>query len=113
MRNIIAKIPNLSIFIDEVHHASDGDIKLRQVVNKWMETESFNSVLGFSGTPYLASAESVKISSELSLENKNFIQTVLSGCDVEFALFNSERMGIARTFKAINLHDLSATWIEL
>ena len=76
LRNIIAKIPNLSIFIDEVHHASDGDIKLRQVVNKWMETESFNSVLGFSGTPYLASAESVKISSELSLENKNLSNVV-------------------------------------
>jgi len=41
-----------------------------------METESFNSVLGFSGTPYLASAESVKISTELSLENKNLSNVV-------------------------------------
>ncbi|MFA6832047.1 MAG: DEAD/DEAH box helicase family protein [Bacteroidaceae bacterium] len=76
LRNIIAKIPRLSIFIDEVHHASDGDIKLRQVVNKWTETETFNSVLGFSGTPYLSSAEAVDISSDLSLQNKNLSNVV-------------------------------------
>jgi hypothetical protein len=34
LREIIKRIPSLSIFIDEVHHASDGDIKLRQVVNE-------------------------------------------------------------------------------
>ena len=44
LRSIVGKIPHLSIFIDEVHHASDGDIKLRQVVNQWTETETFNSV---------------------------------------------------------------------
>lgn len=76
LRNIIAKIPHLSIFIDEVHHASDGDIKLRQVVNKWTENKSFNSVLGFSGTPYLASADSVEISQDLSLQNKNLSNVV-------------------------------------
>ena len=31
LRFIVGKIPHLSIFIDEVHHASDGDIKLRVV----------------------------------------------------------------------------------
>lgn len=76
LRNIIAKIPHLSLFIDEVHHASDEDIKLRQVVNKWTETETFNSVLGFSGTPYLSSADSVKISEELSVKNKNLSNVV-------------------------------------
>lgn len=76
LRNIIAQIPNLSIFIDEVHHASDGDIKLRQVVNKWTENETFNSVLGFSGTPYLASADSVEISQDISLQNKNLSNVV-------------------------------------
>lgn len=76
LRSIVGKIPHLSIFIDEVHHASDGDIKLRQVVNKWTETETFNSVLGFSGTPYLSTAESVKVGIDLSLKNKNLSNVV-------------------------------------
>ena len=76
LRSIVGKIPHLSIFIDEVHHASDGDIKLRQVVNKWTETETFNSVLGFSGTPYLSTAESVKVGADLSLKNKNLSNVV-------------------------------------
>lgn len=76
LRAIVGKIPHLSIFIDEVHHASDGDIKLRQVVNKWTETETFNSVLGFSGTPYLPKAESVEVGLDLSLKNKNLSNVV-------------------------------------
>ena len=76
LRSIVGKIPHLSIFIDEVHHASDGDIKLRQVVNQWTETETFNSVLGFSGTPYLSTAESVKVGVDLSLKNKNLSNVV-------------------------------------
>jgi hypothetical protein len=76
LRSIVGKIPHLSIFIDEVHHASDGDIKLRQVVNQWTETETFNSVLGFSGTPYLSTAESVKVGLDLSLKNKNLSNVV-------------------------------------
>ena len=76
LRAVIGKIPHLSIFIDEVHHASDGDIKLRQVVNKWTETETFNSVLGFSGTPYLSSAEAVIIGENLSLQNKDLANVV-------------------------------------
>lgn len=76
LRKIVGKIPHLSIFIDEVHHASDGDIKLRQVVNKWTETETFNSVLGFSGTPYLPKAESVEVGLDLSLKNKNLSNVV-------------------------------------
>lgn len=35
LRMMIGKMPYLSIFIDEVHHASDGEIKLRQVVTGW------------------------------------------------------------------------------
>src|SRR3990172_1110432 len=48
LRNIISKIPNLQIHIDEVHHAATDDIKLRQVVNKWSLGGTINSVLGFS-----------------------------------------------------------------
>ena len=52
LRNLIGKIPNLSIHIDEVHHAATDDIKLRQVVNRWSANGSLNSVIGYSGTRY-------------------------------------------------------------
>lgn len=61
LRNLIGKIPNLSILIDEVHHATDGDIKLRQVVNKWQEKGNITTVLGFSGTPYLSKADKINV----------------------------------------------------
>lgn len=58
LRDIIGKIPNMSIFIDEVHHASAaGDSKLRAVVTRWAKENKTNSVVGFSGTPYLEKAE--------------------------------------------------------
>lgn len=76
LRNIISKIPNLQIHIDEVHHAATDDIKLRQVVNKWSENGSINSVLGFSGTPYLGSGETIKISDEIQLKFTQITNTV-------------------------------------
>jgi type III restriction enzyme len=54
-------IPNMSIFIDEVHHAASDDIKLRQAVNYWQTKGNITTVLGFSGTPYLNSAETIPI----------------------------------------------------
>ena len=48
LRALIGKIPNLSILIDEVHHAASSDIKLRQVVNRWNEKGCITTVLGFS-----------------------------------------------------------------
>ena len=53
LRNLIGKLPALSIFIDEVHHAVSDEIKLRAVVTCWAENDTVNSVIGFSGTPYL------------------------------------------------------------
>lgn len=67
LRNLIGKLPSLSIFIDEVHHAVSDEIKLRVVVNKWSESKTVNSVIGFSGTPYLGKAEKLKVTDELSL----------------------------------------------
>ena len=56
LRNLIGKLPSLSIFIDEVHHAISNtdkaqERKLRAVVNRWTEGGAVNSVIGFSGTP--------------------------------------------------------------
>ena len=76
LREIISNLPNLAIYIDEVHHAADGEIKLRQVVNKWTEKNSFNSVLGFSGTPYLDSAEPLTLSNEFSIKNTDLANVV-------------------------------------
>lgn len=67
LRNLIGKIPNLSVFIDEVHHVVAEDNKLRQVVTKWTEGRTFNSVIGFSGTPYLSTKEKFMINDKLSV----------------------------------------------
>lgn len=67
LRNLLGKLPSLAIFIDEVHHAVSDEIKLRAVVNKWAENNTVNSVIGFSGTPYLENAEKVKITDTLTI----------------------------------------------
>ena len=64
LRNLIGKIPNLSILIDEVHHAATDDIKLRQVVNKWHRKGNIATVLGFSGTPYLSKADKIQVTED-------------------------------------------------
>ena len=67
LRNLIGKLPSLSVFIDEVHHAVSEEIKLRAVVTRWAENHTINSVIGFSGTPYLEKAEKFKIINSLSV----------------------------------------------
>lgn len=67
LRNLIGKLPGLAVFIDEVHHAVSDEIKLRAVVNRWAENDTVNSVVGFSGTPYLEKAEKITIADKLSV----------------------------------------------
>ena len=67
LRNLIGKLPSLAIFIDEVHHAVSDEIKLRAVVNRWAAGRTVNSVIGFSGTPYLEKAEKVDVVKGLSV----------------------------------------------
>ena len=67
LRNLIGKLPSLSIFIDEVHHAVSEEIKLRAVITKWAQNKTVNSVIGFSGTPYLEKAEKFKVVDSLSV----------------------------------------------
>lgn len=81
LRNLIGKIPNLQILIDEVHHAATDDIKLRQVVNAWSAGRdagegNINGVLGFSGTPYLASPEPVPVADGVSIKVAQITNTV-------------------------------------
>lgn len=72
LRNLIGKIPNLSIFIDEVHHAVSAsdkkeERKLRAVIGKWASGDTVNSVFGFSGTPYLDKAEKINVTETLGV----------------------------------------------
>jgi hypothetical protein len=67
LRNLIGKLPALSIFIDEVHHAVSNDIKLRAVVTRWSQGQRINAVIGFSGTPYLEKAEKITVADKLSV----------------------------------------------
>lgn len=76
LRDIIGRIPHLAVYIDEVHHASDSEIKLRQVVNKWTEGKSFNGVLGFSGTPYTEKAEKVVLADAFTIKNTELANVV-------------------------------------
>ena len=76
LREIIGRIPNLAVIIDEVHHATDGEIKLRKVVTEWGKLNSFNSILGFSGTPYLEKAENVPLANGLSIKNTDITNVV-------------------------------------
>ena len=67
LRNLIGKLPYLSVFIDEVHHAVSDEIKLRAVVSKWAQNSTVNSVIGFSGTPYLEKAEKFIVNDTLTV----------------------------------------------
>lgn len=76
LRDTITKIPHLGIFIDEVHHAANEEIKLRRVVSEWNDKGSVNMVAGFSGTPYLKSTEKISISEEVKIEHKEISNIV-------------------------------------
>lgn len=76
LRNFIGKIPNMQILIDEVHHATADEIKLRQVVNRWNAKGNINSVLGFSGTPYLEKKEKISFADKISFESEQITNTV-------------------------------------
>ena len=76
LRNLIGKIPHLEIMIDEVHHATDSDIELRQVVNRWNNAGNVTTTLGFSGTPYLDGAENIQITDDVFLKFNQITNTI-------------------------------------
>lgn len=76
LRNLIGKLPGLSVFIDEVHHAVSDEIKLRAVVSQWAENDTVNSVIGFSGTPYLEKTERVPVTDKLTVASAEIANTV-------------------------------------
>lgn len=76
LRETIGKIPNLAIFIDEVHHVASEEIKLNRVVEQWYNQGNINEVIGFSGTPYLDSPETFNISNKISIKNTDISNTI-------------------------------------
>lgn len=76
LRTLIGKIPNLTLMIDEVHHAAKDDIKLRQVVNRWHAKGNITTVLGFSGTPYLTKPDKISLSEAVTLKFSQITNTV-------------------------------------
>lgn len=76
LRETIGKIPNLAIFIDEVHHVADEEIKLNKVVTNWNRTKKVNEVIGFSGTPYLDKPEIFNITSKIAIKNTDISNTI-------------------------------------
>lgn len=57
LRARMAEIPNLAVFLDEVHHAYQGsgksEKKLRDAVRVLGEQRNLRGVVGFSGTPFV------------------------------------------------------------
>ncbi|MBR4125239.1 MAG: DEAD/DEAH box helicase family protein, partial [Victivallales bacterium] len=75
-RALLGRIPALSIFIDEAHHAAANEIKLRSVVSRWAASGSIRTVLGFSGTPYLNTAQKLAVGPGLELKATEIANTV-------------------------------------
>lgn len=67
LRAQIARIPRLSVFIDEAHHTSSDEIKLRAVVERWAKEGDVVSIIGFTGTPYVEKPVKVPIIDKLKL----------------------------------------------
>ena len=76
LRNLLGKIPNLSVFVDEVHHAATDDIKLRGVINRWATGDKFHSVISFTGTPYLSKKEKFSVNDSLDVAMQEITNVV-------------------------------------
>lgn len=75
-RALLGKIPAMSIFIDEAHHAAPSEIKLRSVVSQWAQSGNIRTVLGFSGTPYLNSPQKLIVAQDLEIKATEITNTV-------------------------------------
>lgn len=76
LRDVIGRIPNLAIFVDEVHHVVDKDNKLKQVIETWAAGNTFNSKIGFSGTPYLKKPYRITIGTDQPLKDSSMATVV-------------------------------------
>ncbi len=75
LRNLIGQAPGALVFIDEVHHAVKDEIK-PAVINRWAGNCTLNSVVGFSGTPYLEKAEKIPAGKDLAVASSEIANVV-------------------------------------
>ena len=76
LRQIIGRIPRLSLLIDEVHHTAKEDNKLRRVVNEWARGGNIVAVSGFSGTPYLRTPSELLLGEGCKLKSRDLANVV-------------------------------------
>ena len=76
LRDVIGRIPNLAIFVDEVHHVVDKNNKLKQVIENWTAGNTFNCMIGFSGTPYLKKPYRITIGTDQPLKDSSMATVV-------------------------------------
>lgn len=59
LREALSMVPNLTVILDEVHHAygstGNGEKKLRRAIGILNQHGNINTVIGLSGTPYVKS----------------------------------------------------------
>lgn len=67
LRAQIARVPKLSVFVDEAHHTAKDTIQLRMVIDGWVSSGNVVSVIGFTGTPYLEKSLKIPIYDKLKL----------------------------------------------
>lgn len=106
LRETIAKIPNLAIFIDEVHHVvskkeKDEEVKLRKIVNEWHKNGSINMVAGFSGTPYSNEVQDFIISEDFTIKHKD-ISNVVYYYPLKNGIGNFLKTPIVKTISSSN-----------
>jgi superfamily II DNA or RNA helicase len=113
LKKVIAKLPQLSILIDEVHHATADEIKLRQAITYWYEKGNLCTVLGFSGTPYLLNPNTIKLTNGVLKFNQisntvyhyplvKAIQTFLKKPDVKVTKHSNRLSVISEGVKGFN-----------
>ena len=76
LRSVIGRIPHLAVFVDEVHHVADRDNKLKQVIEDWTVQNNFNSMVGFSGTPYLKKPYKITVGEDTPLQDSGMATVV-------------------------------------
>lgn len=76
LRNLIGKLPNLALHIDEVHHAAKDDVLLRKIVTGWQQSGNVTAVFGYTGTPYLKTPEKLVVTPSLTLRLTQISNTV-------------------------------------
>lgn len=78
LRSMIGELPNLSIFITDVHLGDDRESQLRQVVKQWASGRgnTFVQTIGFTTTPYLNEAETIRIADRLEVRSNTVSNVV-------------------------------------